>query len=100
MSNKLGQLIECIVSKKYHQKYVPILCQPRILRCYGGGQVDVGYVEHKTIHIIECKNKMIITPKQVQRLYRSGLFLSHILGLELMVSVYSHNQKKIYSLLE
>ena len=73
---KMGDEYEQIISKEMHEKYMPVLLSPLLLRRLGAGQVDLAYLDNSSreekIVLLEIKkNKQFFSGGQRRRLGRS-----------------------------
>lgn len=74
-----GENFEIKISKRHHQRGIPLLVSPMFIRKIGGGQVDLAVVLPNEIQIIECKSGYsMISPKQIRRLRDTSAYLSDI----------------------
>lgn len=79
-----GESLEKEYSLSFHQKGIPLLISPLVLRSRGGGQVDLGRIEKRKgewwIQLIEMKSGPFIAHRQRYRLKKSAIFLGHLFG--------------------
>ena len=87
-----GLEAESKASTKLHNKGLPILVEPKVLRDLGAGQVDLCIMEtlrgHQLISIYEVKCFPEINYKQRKRLLDSAHVLSEIFNLSCRITLY------------
>lgn len=75
----LGKKHEANFSKNFHQKGIPLLVSPLVLRSKNMGQVDMARILDNQIEVAEVKSGGHISVSQQSRLLKSAEFLSIIL---------------------
>ncbi len=90
---KKGCQAESKASINLHNKGLPILVEPKVLRDLGAGQVDLCILEslrgHQLISIYEVKSFPEINFKQRKRLLDSAHVLSKIFNLSCRITLYN-----------
>lgn len=79
----LGQKFEQEISKDFHQRGIPILISPMLLRKKGLGQIDLAHLVNNKVIVYEIKSSRIgkqslYRGKQITRLRRSTFWLARI----------------------
>ena len=78
-----GELFEQQASLFYHQKNLPVLISPWLLRSYGCGQIDLSYLKSNRLYLCELKSgRSVLTSEQRKRLHRSQELLASLLDLD------------------
>jgi len=77
-----GQELERKLSLDFHQKSIPLLIEPKVLRKRGAGQVDLARFvlgqNQKFIELLEVKSGANVSDKQRLRLRASADFIGEV----------------------
>ena len=87
---KKGDWNELQWSLYYHQKYVPFLISSKLLRNFGAGQIDIGFIKKNNLWeavLVEIKSKSYPSKEQWKRLRKSQDYLSRVLECETILEV-------------
>ena len=87
-----GDTLEAKSTKYFHQKGVPALISPIVLRSKDLGQIDIAYLEKSSnkawvLKIIEIKSSIYPDRAQVKRLLGTQDYLSRLLEIESKLEV-------------
>ncbi len=85
-----GLELEIFYSQKIHQKEIPLLVSPNLLRSIGVGQVDIASFKQEVngefvIKLYEIKNSIAIKAVQKRRLEQAAHYLSSIFDLNVQL---------------
>lgn len=84
---KKGLDFELRFTRSFHQKGLPVLVSPLILREMGLGQVDAARLTQKRLELCELKLYGELSPKQKARLVRSANYLGELLDKEVVLTL-------------
>ncbi len=77
----MNSSLESYQCDKTHQKSLPLLVSPKLLRANDCGQIDCAVIAEETIILYEVKRSPRLSCRQKSRLQRSAIFISAITGL-------------------
>jgi hypothetical protein len=87
---KKGEQNEKNLSNYFHNRFIPVLISPKLLRELGAGQVDIAYLKKNPnwqLKLIEVKSRSYPSPGQWQRLRKAQDYLSKVLECETILEV-------------
>ncbi|MBC7430036.1 MAG: hypothetical protein H7336_15585 [Bacteriovorax sp.] len=87
-----GDILESNSSQTLHQKGVPALVSPMVLRSHHLGQIDIAYLERRpdktwVLKIVEMKTSLHPSVHQMKRLRKTQDYLSRVLDMEALLEV-------------
>ena len=73
-----GLSAELKASEIYHQRAIPLLVDPYLLKSFNLGQIDIAYITKSRINIIEVKNQYDPHKSQYMRINKTKKWLGDL----------------------